>query len=170
MNNYKVGKSQTEQKTLFESNKEKKSKIDKEKRKLLNQKYRIELKEYVQKLEINYSILLKMKTNKSQYILQNPLLVPKIFSNINNKQFQNFFFIDNYDLSNLSDIKLLIQKTKDNQSNFIQKLLLTNKFDKSNINRITELKIFILYCDNLLQILSNIENFLIFEQIVNNNY
>ena len=49
MNNYKVGKSQTEQKTLFESNKEKKSKIDKEKRKLLNQKYRIELKEYVQK-------------------------------------------------------------------------------------------------------------------------
>ena len=79
MNNYKVGKSQTEQKTLFESNKEKKSKIDKEKRKLLNQKYRIELKEYVQKLEINYSILLKMKTNKSQYILQNPLLVPKIF-------------------------------------------------------------------------------------------
>lgn len=166
MNNNQIDNSETEQKTIFNSNKEKKAKIDKEKRKLLNKKYRTQLKEYAQKLENNYSILLKMKKNK----IKSPLLVPQIFSNINIKQFQNFFFFDGYELSNLSHIKLLIQKTKDNQSNFVQNLLSTNKFDKSNFNRINELKIFILYCDYLLQILSTIENFLMFEQFVNNNY
>ena len=133
-----------------------KNKISKEKRKLLNQKYRTHLKNHVEHLKQQYNNLYTLKYKDYPSYWYNPFLIPKIYSRNHFITIEKVFFVDNYNLTTTTDVFHLLKHVEDCQMCFIRKNLQLSRYKDDHTQRnevakrINRNKVHIVYCQLLI--------------------
>ena len=122
----------------------------KEKRKLLNKKYRTHIKNYVNNLKTQYNNLYFQKYKDYPAYWFNPFLIPKIYSRNAFQTIEHLFFIKHYNLSNKQFVVQLLEHTEQCQQSFVMRYLQNTQ--SANIKKKNETKVHILYCEQLIML------------------
>ena len=129
----------------------------KEKRKLLNKKYRTHIKNYVNNLKTQYNNLHFQKYKDYPAYWFNPFLIPKIYSRNALQTIERLFFIKHYNLSNTQFVVQLLEHTEQCQQGFVRRYLQNSQ--STNIKKKNETKVHILYCEQLIMLYRTILNY-----------
>lgn len=133
-----------------------KNKISKEKRKLLNQKYRTHIKNHVETLQHQYNSLYTRKYKDYPLYWYNPFLIPKIYSRNYIITIEKIFFKAHYDLSSKKAVYDLLRHSEECQHFFIKKNLQLSNNKESVLERsaitqeINRNKVHVIYCEQLI--------------------
>ena len=122
----------------------------KEKRKLLNKKYRTHIKNYVNNLKTQYNNLHLQKYKDYPAYWFNPFLIPKIYSRNAFQTIEHLFFIKHYNLSNRQFVVQLLEHTEQCQQRFVRRYLQNSQ--SKNMKKKNETKVHILYCEQLIML------------------
>ena len=115
----------------------------KEKRKLLNKKYRTHIKNYVNNLKTQYNNLYYQKYKDYPAYWFNPFLIPKIYSRNAFQTIEHLFFIKQF-------VVQLLEHTEQCQRSFVMRYLQNTQ--SANIKKKNETKVHILYCEQLIML------------------
>lgn len=133
-----------------------KNKISKEKRKLLNQKYRTHIKNHVEHLKQQYNNLYNRKYKDYPFYWYNPFLIPKIYSRNHFITIEKVFFVENYDLTNSTVVFELLKHAEESQMLFVRKNLQLSRCKGDDLKRkevikeINRNKVHVVYCELLI--------------------
>ena len=135
-----------------------KNKISKEKRKLLNQKYRTHLKNHVEHLKQQYNNLYTLKYKDYPSYWYNPFLIPKIYSRNHFITIENVFFVHNYNLTTTTNVFDLLKHAEECQLRFVKDNLQLSQYKDDHaqrnnvVKRINNNKVHIVYCQLLITV------------------
>ena len=133
-----------------------KNKISKEKRRLLNQKYRTHIKNHVEHLNQQYNNLYKRKYKDYPLYWYNPFLIPKIYSRNHFIAVEKVFFVEKYDLAKATVVVDLLKHAEERQTAFIRTILQLSRHKadhaqrKEVVNQINKNKVHVVYCQLLI--------------------